>query len=243
MSQKLGRPRRDRVDKYRVQTWFNYVSGNGLRTAYELELEFSPEKFKKDDDGNTTYPCTWAKYRSGRITPNSTLLERVEKRYKGSLYWFNHPIWKLLSDNSPTPDFLKASIAPIKPRLAKILGEYDSKKSYKLLYSERTYNTFYKFDIIRTYARESQRDSVDKIIGALALLADAEVRKCRLQSAYSYKAVICNIDTACNYLPYIRVNDLLECIDARFPPVEYYEFQSNLEILNNFINRLDDSGV
>ncbi|PIQ40065.1 MAG: hypothetical protein COW58_08100 [Thalassolituus sp. CG17_big_fil_post_rev_8_21_14_2_50_53_8] len=234
MNQKSGRPRKDPVEKYRVQSWFNFVSENGLRSAYELEQEFSPQNFKKDDDGNTTYPCTWAKYRSGKITPSESLLARVEELYPGSRAWFNHPIWRLLAQKPPSSDFLKASIAPVKPRLAKIIGEYDPTNSYRNLSSEHTYKYFYEFDLVKSFARYSQKDSVDKLIGALALLVDSEKRQCRMQNIYSHHAVICNIDIACKYLAYIEKEVLLECIYNRFSPTEYFNFISYQESVGDF---------
>jgi len=228
---KSGRPRKDPVEKYRVQSWFNFVSGNGLRSAYELELEFSPQNFRKDDYGNITYPCTWAKYRSGKITPSGNLLDRVEKHYPGSRSCFNHPIWRLLAQKPPGSDFLKASIAPVKPRLAKIIGEYDPKKSYPILWSEHTYKYFYESDLVKLLARYSQKDSADKLIGALVLLIDSENRKCRLQNIYSHHAVRCNIEMACNYMRFIEAEVLLECIYNRFSPTEYFNFISHQESL------------
>lgn len=217
IKRQTGRPRRDPVDKYRVQTWFNCVSENGLRTPYELELEFSPENFKKDDDGNTTYPCTWAKYRSGKITPSAALLVKVEERYPGSIYWFNHPIWKLLTNTYPSPELLKASIAPAKNRLTKVVGEYYSVTPSRILRKENTYNYFYRYSQFKRFTRYSEEDSIDRLMGALALLNDADIRKCRIQHIYSYHAVLWNIETACMYFPYITVEMLFERVFTRFP--------------------------
>jgi hypothetical protein len=214
---KMGRPRKDTVDKYRVQTWFKFVSGNSERTAYQLEKEFSPEKFKTDLNGNISHPCLWGKYRVGKVTPGAALIDKVDKKYPGSLFWLNHPIWILLADRIPSREMLKASVAPAKSRLTKIVGEYNPRMRTNILTDENTYNYFYKFDLVKKFGGFSERDSIDKLIGALALLIDAEIRDCHLQYEFSYRAVLCNISTASGYLPYIDKRNLEERVLSRFP--------------------------
>ncbi|MBL4882160.1 MAG: hypothetical protein JKX82_12760 [Oleispira sp.] len=223
---KMGRPRKDTVDKYRVQTWFKFVSGNSERTAYQLEKEFSPEKFKTDLNGNISHPCIWGKYRAGKVTPGAALLEKVDKKYPGSLFWLNHPIWILLADRTPSREMLKASVAPAKSRLTKIVGEYNPRMRTNILTDENTYNYFYKFDLIKKFGGFSERDSIDKLIGALALLIDAEIRGCHLQYEFSYRAVLCNLSTASGYLPYIDKRNLQERVLSRFP----FEIKGNLRL-------------
>lgn len=218
VKRKTGRPKKDPVDKYRAQALFNKVSENKERTGYAIEFEFSPENFKKDADGNTTYPGTWRKYRAGKTTPSANALSKIEESYPGSLYWFNHPVWDLLADKLPKPELLKAFIAPAKSRLTKVVGEYNPNVCTRILTNENTYNYFFKFDPVKRLSRRSERDSIDKLIGALALLIDAEIRESRIQYEYSYKAVMYNLPTACRYMPYITEEMLLERISVRFLP-------------------------
>jgi len=62
----------------------------------------------------------------------------------------------------------------------------------------------------------SECDSIDKLIGALALLIDAEIRCCHLQYEFSYRAVLCNLSTASGYLLYIDKRNLQEHILSSF---------------------------
>ncbi len=222
IKRKIGRPCRDPVETYRVQAWFNYVSRMGQHTAYQLEREFSPQSFKKDVDGNTTYPCIWAKYRSGKVTPSAPLMAEVEERYPGSLHWFNHPLWKLLADSTPSPEILKATIAPVKARLTKYVGEYSFSAHPRCLSSEKTYNYFFNFDYKKNFYRYLDQNGLDKLTGALALLIDAEIRKSPIQYKYAYNAVIYNIPMAHQNMVYITDQILTKRISERFPKPEEF---------------------
>ena len=98
-----------------------------------------------------------------------------------------------------------------------------------MLTSERSYNYFFKYDLKKVLSGHSQRDSVDKFIGALVLVIDAENRKSKLQYLMAFNAALFNLKTASQYLPYIEQEQIERLFDLRFKPPKDKDFTLNVD--------------
>lgn len=206
-------PTNKEVDTERVISWANCVSKDKAISARQLQKIFSPESFRSDQYGIEFHSGKWRKYFRGMHVPSPALQKLAGEEARRVL---NHPIWDLFRKPPPSNDHLKTLIAPAKPALTKVVGKYPAPEGEWMLINERTYNYFFKSDLKKILSNHSQRDSVDKFIGALVLLIDAENRSSKLQYKMAYSAAQFNLRTACGYLPFIKEEQIRKLFDFRF---------------------------
>lgn len=94
-----GRPKKGKFECFGTQAWFYAVQNvsNG-KTAYSLEKEFFPTRFKNVKD-KVIRPRLFDRYQNGKISVgNDDLIDLVEKSYPGAAIWLNAILWNILDD-------------------------------------------------------------------------------------------------------------------------------------------------
>jgi hypothetical protein len=87
---------RNPIDVLRVRYWYEGMKQQtGCTTAYQLEHLLEP-LHTASSDARTLFRNKWIRYESGKHTPRSSLLNRIEKRVKNADRELNHPIWDVL---------------------------------------------------------------------------------------------------------------------------------------------------
>lgn len=211
------------VDTERVKSWAYCISDGEEIPARQLQKKHSPESFKKDQFGIESNSGKWRKYLHEMHVPSIAFQKKMGNKASCVL---NHRIWDLFRKTPPSHDRLKTLIAPAKPALTKVVGAYPAPEGEWMLVNERTYNYFFKRDFKKILSNHSQRDSVDKFIGALVLLIDAENRGSKLQYKMAYSAAQFNLRTACGYLQYIKEEQIRKLFDLRFKPSPHLRHRS-----------------
>jgi hypothetical protein len=93
-SRRRGRPKRDLVDGFRVQSWFNDVTERSGKTTAELAELFGSLNGKL----STANSGLWHKYARGAVAPGRDMLTRVDKAFPGTASWFDHPFWTVIRE-------------------------------------------------------------------------------------------------------------------------------------------------
>ncbi len=165
---KRGKPKNDHVDALRVKAWFVAVrEKSGLKTAYQLEKRFAPDKFRRGPDGECIRPCQWDKYERGENVPKNSLVALVEATYPGTLQWLVAPLWKVIRARSlPIPE-LHSIIATTRPKLASRLSHANSQFSQA---RRRPYNLSQPNTIDSLW----RQGDVAALTALLGLIRDAE---------------------------------------------------------------------
>jgi hypothetical protein len=94
-----GRPKRCPIDAIRTQFWFNLVSQQSRKNAYQLEKEFHLENFRRGDEW-LVRPRRWDRYRDGKMVPGDDLIDRVEAVYPTPAAWFRASFWQAFKSGS-----------------------------------------------------------------------------------------------------------------------------------------------
>lgn len=174
MKREVGRPNTDPAYRLATRAWFNAVSlASGGMTAAELEELFRPKQ-SSEARASGVRSGLWGKYRDGRVCPKqipdykgrTPIVERVEKRFKGTRIWLNMPFWLMLSKSQVSMDTLK--------EIYLLLPEYLT----DLLVAERPpySRTFWRRpgDMEQVYERLVSVGTLDSITAVLALIKECE---------------------------------------------------------------------
>lgn len=165
---KKGRPKNEQVDTFRVKAWFVAVrEKSGLKTAYQLEKRFAPEKFRRGLDDECIRPCQWDKYERGENVPKKSLVAIVETAYPGTRQWIVAPLWKVIRARPLPISELHAIIAVIRPTLASRLPD---------AFSPASRVRRKQYDLSRIGAIDSlwRQGDVEAMTALLGLVRDAE---------------------------------------------------------------------
>lgn len=117
-----GRPARHPIDAIRTQFWFNMVSQFLQKTAYQLEKEFHPENFRRDEAW-LVRSRRWDRYREGKMVPKDELIDRVEGVYPGFADWFRAPFWKAFKAGALSQEEVNRLLLTLEPGIPDILFE------------------------------------------------------------------------------------------------------------------------
>lgn len=214
----VGRPKKDAVDPLRGVIWFRKLSERSSKTAYQLEKQFSPDKFKKNIDGLTERPCQWDKYEIGKHLPSRPLQKKVEAAYPESSYWLNLPMWDLLRHRPPSDEKLQITMSSIKPNMTKYIGNTAEELGIRVRVNIRRFNYF--LDMTPENILVDQSVILRKFTGLLILVIDAENKEEKILLTRSLGAAIL-------LLPFI--------IDIYFSTIreEFYDVFRNRFTLND----------
>lgn len=109
-----GRPARHPIDALRTQFWFNLVSQFAKKTAYQLEKEFQPENFRRDEAW-LVRSRRWDRYREGKMVPKDELIDRVEGAYPGFADWFRAPFWEAFKAGALSQEEVNRLLLTLEP--------------------------------------------------------------------------------------------------------------------------------
>jgi hypothetical protein len=115
-----GRPPRNPVDTVRTQFWFNLVSQMAGKTAYQLEKEFHPESFRRDEAW-LVRSRRWDRYREGKMVPKDDLIARVEQVYPSAAAWFRAAFWDAFKVGALSQDEVNRHLLTLEPGIPDIL--------------------------------------------------------------------------------------------------------------------------
>lgn len=211
----MGRPKNDEVDRLRTIMWFHYISMVSSKNAYQLERQFSPDKFKKDIDGNTVRPCQWSKYENGTHVPSGPLQEKVDAAFPDSSRWLNFPLWSLLKKRPISNQKLQILMSSIKPNMTKYIGK--PPKGISIRANTNRYNYF--LDMPSEIIMRDQSVMLLKFTGLLILIIDAEKKGDAVLLRRALKASVL-------ILPFI-VDMFFNCIRDEFYDVFLNRFSLN----------------
>lgn len=115
-----GRPARHPIDVIRTQFWFNLVSQFSQKTAYQLEKEFQPESFRRDEAW-LVRSRRWDRYREGKMVPKEELIDRVEGVYPGFADWFRAPFWEAFKAGPLSQEEVNRQLLALEPGIPDLL--------------------------------------------------------------------------------------------------------------------------
>lgn len=115
-----GRPERHPIDAIRTQFWFNMISQFSKKTAYQLEKEFHPESFRRDEAW-LVRSRRWDRYREGKMVPKDDLIDAVERVYPSFAAWFRAPFWDAFKAGPLSQDEVNRLLLALEPGIPNIL--------------------------------------------------------------------------------------------------------------------------
>jgi len=105
--------RRKEAEKLRRIYWFEGVRiAMNAPSAYALEKKFSPEAFRRSDEGIPYHSNKWNGYKHGLHTPHDSVIDHVNQFAKGSRKEIKHVLWSILASNSDGPEKWLKEIGP-----------------------------------------------------------------------------------------------------------------------------------
>lgn len=180
---KRGRPKNDPVDAFRVKTWFVAVrEKSGLKTAYQLDKRFAPEKFRRGLDGECIRPCQWDKYERGENVPKDPLVALVETSCPGTRQWLVASLWKVIRARTLPISELHFIIATIRPTLASLSHATNPASRVR-----RKPNDLSRIGAIDSLWRQGDVEAMTALLG---LVLDAEQRSSDHQHAEAALAAL-----------------------------------------------------
>lgn len=206
-----GRHRNDPVDALRTLAWYDAVRRRSwLKTPYQLEKLFAPEKFRYGPDGECIRPCQWDKYARGLVVPSTKLAERVEARYPGTKRWLILPLWRVIRDPPPPVTELHAIIAAVRPALTAHLSH-----PYNVLHAERRQP--HRLSSIKTIDSLWRQGDVNALTALLACARDAELTQNEHQHAEAALAAMYVFFLVATHRPLYSIRKpLFELLKERF---------------------------
>lgn len=101
--------KRSNADFLRVKMWFEEVKHQMGCSTYQVERHFML---------NTSFGNKWRNYKTGKHTPNRTLVDRVAEYLPETKKIINHPLWELVDTERIENKHLYALICKIDPVIA-----------------------------------------------------------------------------------------------------------------------------
>lgn len=93
-----GRPSTHQIDRIKGMLWCAGVElASGLPHPTAIERRVSPERFKprQTGSGGYIYPGYFNKIKNGTKVPSGIYVEKVDRIFPGTSYWYYHPFWQV----------------------------------------------------------------------------------------------------------------------------------------------------
>jgi hypothetical protein len=113
-----GRPKRQPLDAVRTIWWYWVVRERSGLSESKLEAQFDEVDRKSLGKHRST---RWNKYKFGRSSPSTELLQAVDSAYKGTRTAYEHDLWLLAASSELPPSELRQVAERLPEHLRKLI--------------------------------------------------------------------------------------------------------------------------
>lgn len=128
---RIGRPRREPVDRIRTQAWFSHIALEEGLSAYKLEERYDKHQFRREG-ALTARPKKWDRYRRGDSTPNAAQVIKMAQLHPYSAELIHHPLWDVLRQRPPSILTIIDHVRLVTPALGRFLTSLSGYSGEKL---------------------------------------------------------------------------------------------------------------
>lgn len=129
---------RSSVEVLKVIYWYESINWlGGFRSAYQMETYFEPIN---DLASQTNFRNKWNRYKNGKHTPKSKVIDLVDKKISIPKKILNHYLWGLLDKSENTINGLEDDLLKLDPYISHIVYGFSPLGSRKL-------KSFHKIDM------------------------------------------------------------------------------------------------
>lgn len=224
----VGRPAIDPAHRLAARAWFNAVSlASGGLTAGELEILFRAKQTGKSKESEVRSGI-WGKYRDGRICPKqipdykgrTSIVERVEKQFKGTRKWLNMPFWLMLSYSPISMETVKETYLCLPEHLKDLF--IAEKPPYKRMFWRRP------GDVEEMYIELVRAGTLDSFTAVLALIKESEITQNQEMHQFGLEAwARCSDQLRTNPVLSTLVDEMNKIIADRYSRISYISEYGN----------------
>ena len=237
--------RRDWIDVIRTAIWYAYIESNfSHATSYQIEKIIEPEAFVKDK--NYFYHHNkWGKYKLGKHTPETELINKANQHVKGTAKIINHVLWEAIRGHKPIKWFMDDGVKRLSWDVQRIVFK-SVNDQMELISVSRIRKE------LRRIERLSSFDALAVLIIFLRIADDQNQREIALwigRSIYRILLVMCVFTPLANYsyglafLFYLNVFPLCQSEMRQYDSQDVDDFSNKCKMLNHILLVAEDRNI